>query len=145
LERVHLVMGDTGRTVNMGGASAATGVSRADMNLREMAAESRRLMIGMAAKTLGVAAERNGMPCARHSSAYPRMSGSAAAFAENSQSGPPWNARPNTGNPNCWPVPMGAPRSRWCRSRSTRWAISPEFQAEPGLLCCSVAANLFGR
>jgi len=58
LERVHLVMGDTGRTVNMGGASAATGVSRAGMNLREMAAESRRLMIGMAAKTLGVAAER---------------------------------------------------------------------------------------
>jgi nicotinate dehydrogenase subunit B len=58
LERVHLVMGDTGRTINMGGASAATGVSRAGMNLREMAAESRRLMIGMAAKTLGVAAER---------------------------------------------------------------------------------------
>ena len=58
LERVHLVMGDTGRTVNMGGASAATGISRAGMNLREMAAEARRLMIGMAATTLGVAAER---------------------------------------------------------------------------------------
>ena len=31
LDRVHVVMGDTGRTVNMGGASAATGVSRAGM------------------------------------------------------------------------------------------------------------------
>ncbi len=31
LERVHVVMGDTARTVNMGGASAATGVSRAGM------------------------------------------------------------------------------------------------------------------
>ena len=58
LERVHLVIGDTGRTVNMGGASAATGISRAGMNLREMAAEARRLMIDMAASTLGVAAER---------------------------------------------------------------------------------------
>jgi nicotinate dehydrogenase subunit B len=51
-------MGDTGRTVNMGGASAATGISRAGMNLREMAAEARRLMIDMAATSLGVAAER---------------------------------------------------------------------------------------
>src|ERR1700693_2737717 len=58
LERVHLVMGDTGRTVNMGGASAATGVSRAGMNLRKMAAEARRLMLDMAARTLGVSAER---------------------------------------------------------------------------------------
>ncbi len=49
LDRVHLVMGDTGRTVNMGGASAATGVSRAGMNLRKMAAEARRLMIDHAA------------------------------------------------------------------------------------------------
>src|SRR5260370_2696734 len=45
LERVHVVMGDTGRTVNMGGASAATGISRAGMNLRRTAAESRRLLI----------------------------------------------------------------------------------------------------
>jgi nicotinate dehydrogenase subunit B len=58
LERVHLVMGDTGRTVNMGGASAATGISRAGMNLREMAAEARRLMIDIAAKALGAAAVR---------------------------------------------------------------------------------------
>lgn len=58
LERVRLVMGDTARTVNMGGASAATGISRAGMNLREMAAEARRLMLGMAAKSLGVAPEQ---------------------------------------------------------------------------------------
>jgi nicotinate dehydrogenase subunit B len=58
LERVHVVMGDTARTVNMGGASAATGVSRAGMNLRNMAAEARRLMVDMAAKTLGVPVER---------------------------------------------------------------------------------------
>src|ERR1700682_5029042 len=53
LDRVHLVMGDTGRTVNMGGASAATGVSRAGMNLRKMAAEARRLMVDMAANRAG--------------------------------------------------------------------------------------------
>src|SRR5271169_3222234 len=58
LDRVDLVMGDTGRTVNMGGASAATGVSRAGMNLRRMAAQARKLMIEQAAATLGVPAER---------------------------------------------------------------------------------------
>src|SRR4030081_2300418 len=58
LDRVHVVMGDTGRTVDMGGASAATGVSRGGMNLRRMAAEARRLMIDRAARTLDVAAER---------------------------------------------------------------------------------------
>ncbi len=58
LERVHLVMGDTARTVNMGGASAATGVSRAGMNLRRMAADARRHMLDAAAKALGVPVER---------------------------------------------------------------------------------------
>jgi nicotinate dehydrogenase subunit B len=58
LERVDIVMGDTGRTVNMGGASAATGISRAGMNLRAMAAEARRLMIDMAAQKLDVDAGR---------------------------------------------------------------------------------------
>src|ERR1700733_11719937 len=37
LERVDIVMGDTARTLNMGGASAATGISRAGMVLRAMA------------------------------------------------------------------------------------------------------------
>jgi nicotinate dehydrogenase subunit B len=58
LEHVHVVMGDTGRTVNMGGASAATGISRAGMNLRRTAAEARRLLVEMAAGRLGVATER---------------------------------------------------------------------------------------
>src|SRR5882724_10244006 len=58
LERVHVVMGDTVRTINMGGASGATGVSRAGMTLRRTAAEARRLMIAMAADRLGVPADR---------------------------------------------------------------------------------------
>jgi nicotinate dehydrogenase subunit B len=58
LDRVQLVMGDTWRTVNMGGASAATGVSRAGMNLRRMAAQARKLMIDKAAEKLGVPADR---------------------------------------------------------------------------------------
>jgi CO/xanthine dehydrogenase Mo-binding subunit len=58
LERVRLVMGDTARTINMGGASAATGVSRAGMNLRRTAAEARRLLIAMAAEALGAPADR---------------------------------------------------------------------------------------
>jgi nicotinate dehydrogenase subunit B len=58
LDRVHVVMGDTGRTVNMGGASAATGISRAGMNLRRTAAEARRLMVEMAAGRLGVPADQ---------------------------------------------------------------------------------------
>src|SRR5262249_22309241 len=57
-ERIHVVMGDSARTINMGGASAATGVSRAGMTLRSTAAEARRLMIAMAADALGVPAER---------------------------------------------------------------------------------------
>jgi CO/xanthine dehydrogenase Mo-binding subunit len=57
LERVSVVMGDTGRTVNMGGASAATGISRAGMNLRRTAAEARRLLIERAADKLGLPAD----------------------------------------------------------------------------------------
>jgi nicotinate dehydrogenase subunit B len=58
LDRVALVIGDTGRTVNMGGASAATGVSRAGMNLRRMAAQARKLLLEKAAERLGVPADR---------------------------------------------------------------------------------------
>jgi len=58
LDRVTLVMGDTARTVNMGGASGATGVSRGGMNLRRMAAEARRLLIAAASNRLGVAPDR---------------------------------------------------------------------------------------
>ncbi len=66
LERVDVVMGDTARTVDMGGASAATGISRAGMNLRKMAAEARRLMIDMAATRLAVAGRAAGGHRRRH-------------------------------------------------------------------------------
>ena len=52
LARVTLVMSDTSRTVNMGGASGALGISRSGMHLRSCAAEARRLLIAMAGKAL---------------------------------------------------------------------------------------------
>ena len=56
--QVRMVISDTARTVNMGGASGALGVSRSGMQLRCCAAEARRLLIEMAAKTLGLPPER---------------------------------------------------------------------------------------
>ncbi|MCH8857979.1 MAG: molybdopterin-dependent oxidoreductase, partial [Proteobacteria bacterium] len=55
--QVRMVMGDTARTVNMGGASAARGVSHSGMHLRSCAAEARRLMVEVATTVLGVRAE----------------------------------------------------------------------------------------
>src|SRR6266702_6295208 len=55
-ERVKVVMGDSGHTLDMGGASAAIGVSHGGMMLRRTAAETRRLLIEMASKSLGVPA-----------------------------------------------------------------------------------------
>jgi CO/xanthine dehydrogenase Mo-binding subunit len=52
--RVRMVMSDTARTVNMGGASGALGISRSGMHLRSCAAEARRLLVEMAANTLRV-------------------------------------------------------------------------------------------
>ena len=57
-ERVHLVIGDTARTVNMGGASAALGVARSGTMLRECAAEARLLLLERAASVLNVPPER---------------------------------------------------------------------------------------
>jgi nicotinate dehydrogenase subunit B len=57
-ERVRMVMSDTFRTVNMGGASGAQGVAKSGMQLRSCAAEARQLMVAMAAETLGVPADR---------------------------------------------------------------------------------------
>src|SRR5262245_46235763 len=57
LERVRMVMSDTARTVNMGGASGALGVSRSGMHLRSCAAEARRLLLEMAANALKVPAD----------------------------------------------------------------------------------------
>jgi nicotinate dehydrogenase subunit B len=53
-EHVHMVMSDTDRTINMGGASAALGIARSGMMLRSCAAEARRLMVSMASAILGV-------------------------------------------------------------------------------------------
>ena len=57
-ERVRMVMSDTSRTVNMGGASGALGVSRSGMQLRSCAAEARRLLLTIAQKPLGIPADR---------------------------------------------------------------------------------------
>src|SRR5258705_164682 len=53
-ERVRVVMGDNGITLDMGGASAAIGVSHGGMMLRRMAAETRRLLIEAASQKLGI-------------------------------------------------------------------------------------------
>ena len=57
-ERVRMVISDTARTVNMGGASGALGISRSGMHLRSCAAEARRLLLSAAEKPLGVPAAR---------------------------------------------------------------------------------------
>jgi len=57
-ERVRMVMSDTARTINMGGASGALGISRSGMHLRSCAAEARRLLLLAAEKPLGVPAAR---------------------------------------------------------------------------------------
>src|SRR5712671_6892372 len=53
-EQVRVVMGDNGLTLDMGGASAAIGVSHGGMMLRRMAAETRRLLIESASQKLGI-------------------------------------------------------------------------------------------
>ena len=55
--RVRMVISDTSRTVNMGGASGALGISRSGMHLRSCAAEARHLLIAMAEKPLGQPAD----------------------------------------------------------------------------------------
>src|SRR5260370_23209918 len=57
-ERVRVVMGDSALTLDMGGASAAIGVSHGGMMLRWTAAEARHLLVEMAAKSLGQPADR---------------------------------------------------------------------------------------
>ena len=56
-ERVRVIM-STPLTVDMGGASAARGVSHGGMVLRRTAAEARRLLIGMAATPLRLPADQ---------------------------------------------------------------------------------------
>jgi CO/xanthine dehydrogenase Mo-binding subunit len=56
-ERVRIVMGDSGLTMDMGGASAAIGISHGGLMLRRTAAEAKRVLIGMASQKLGLPAE----------------------------------------------------------------------------------------
>jgi nicotinate dehydrogenase subunit B len=55
-ERVRIVMGDTGLTVDIGGATAGNGVRQGGMIMRQTAAEARRLLIDMAGNVLDVPA-----------------------------------------------------------------------------------------
>ncbi len=57
-EQVRIVMGDSGRTLDMGGASAAIGVSHGGMVLRRTAALARHLLIEQAAQALGLPADQ---------------------------------------------------------------------------------------
>jgi CO/xanthine dehydrogenase Mo-binding subunit len=55
-ERVRVVMGDTGLTVDMGGSTAGNGLRQGGTIMRQTAAEARRLLITMAGQALGVPA-----------------------------------------------------------------------------------------
>jgi len=57
-ERVRVIMGDSALTLDMGGASAAIGVSHGGMMLRRTAAETRRLLMEMASEKLGLPADQ---------------------------------------------------------------------------------------
>ncbi|HEY6256446.1 MAG TPA: molybdopterin cofactor-binding domain-containing protein, partial [Xanthobacteraceae bacterium] len=57
-EKVRAVMGDSGQTLDMGGASAAIGVSHGGMVLRRTAAQARHLLIELAAGALGLPADQ---------------------------------------------------------------------------------------
>jgi nicotinate dehydrogenase subunit B len=57
-ERISMVMGDSARTLNMGGASGATSVSRRGTALMKTAAAAKRLLIGEAANRLGFSSEQ---------------------------------------------------------------------------------------
>ena len=54
-EHVRVVMGDTGLTVDMGGATAGNGIRQGGIIMRQTAAEARRLLIEMAGKKLNLA------------------------------------------------------------------------------------------
>jgi len=53
-ERVRVVMGDTGLTVDMGGATAGNGIRQGGTIMRQTAAEARRLLIKKASNQLGL-------------------------------------------------------------------------------------------
>lgn len=53
IEKVSVVMGDTARTCDQGGASGSTGIQRGGVTLRAAAAEARRQLLERAAAKLG--------------------------------------------------------------------------------------------
>ncbi len=57
-DRVRVFLGDTATTVNQGDASGSTAVQEGGKQLRYAAAESRRILLSMAAQKLGTASER---------------------------------------------------------------------------------------
>src|SRR5580704_15770764 len=67
VERVAIVMGDSARTVNQGGASGSTGIERGGITLRYAGAEARRVLLDLAAQHLGVPVDalqvRDGVVC----------------------------------------------------------------------------------
>ncbi len=58
IERVSIVMGDTARTPNQGGASGSTGISNGAKPLRNAAAEARRLLVEAASREWDVPVAR---------------------------------------------------------------------------------------
>ncbi len=54
VKHVSVIMGDTARTVNQGGASNASGIEQGAVPLRNAAAEARRVLVGLASEKLGV-------------------------------------------------------------------------------------------
>jgi CO/xanthine dehydrogenase Mo-binding subunit len=55
---VTVYMGDTGTSVNQGGASGSTGIQNGGKQMRMAAAEARRVLVEMAAERLGVPADQ---------------------------------------------------------------------------------------
>src|SRR5580704_3546458 len=55
-DRVKVFMGDTGTSVNQGGASGSTGIQLGGKQMRVASAEARRVLVEMAAAQLGVPA-----------------------------------------------------------------------------------------
>jgi nicotinate dehydrogenase subunit B len=53
-DRVKVFMGDTGTSVNQGGASGSTGLQEGGKQMRFAAAEARRVLVAMAADRLGI-------------------------------------------------------------------------------------------
>jgi CO/xanthine dehydrogenase Mo-binding subunit len=57
VDRVAIVMGDSERTANQGGASGSTGIERGGITLRYAGAEARRVLLDLASQQLGVPVE----------------------------------------------------------------------------------------